>query len=201
MIQKYGYLGSIYMLICLIYTKLFFKKAKIIRLPIDIRYKKGINFGKNLITGKNCRIESVYGEKDSIVIGNNVQINDNVHITGMQQVIIKDNVLIASRVYISDCTHGEYRKGEISLPNEIVSERKLKSKPVLIEENVWLGEGVCVLPGVTIGKNSIIGANSVVTKDIPENSIAVGIPAIIIKKFNIANGRWEKIEKNNYFGN
>lgn len=193
MIQRYGYFGSFYMLVCLIYTKLFFKKAKIVRLPIDIRYRKGIKFGENLSTGRNCRIESVLGKENSIVIGDNVQMNDNVHITGMDEVIIKDNVLIASRVYISDCSHGEYKEGEVSMPNEIVSERKLKSNPVLIEENVWLGEGVAILPGVRIGKNSIIGANSVVTKYIPENSIAVGTPAIIVKKYNERTERWEKV--------
>lgn len=193
MIQRYGYFGSFYMLVCLIYTKLFFKKAKIVRLPIDIRYRKGIKFGEHLSTGRNCRIESVLGKENSIVIGDNVQMNDSVHITGMDEVIIKDNVLIASRVYISDCSHGEYKEGEVSMPDEIVSERSLNSNPVLIEENVWLGEGVAVLPGVRIGKNSIIGANSVVTKSIPENSIAVGAPAIIIKKYNERTERWEKV--------
>jgi acetyltransferase-like isoleucine patch superfamily enzyme len=55
----------------------------------------------------------------------------------------------------------------------------------VIEDNVWIGESVVILPGVTIGKNSIIGANAVVTKSIPENSIAGGNPARIIKKIEI----------------
>lgn len=193
MIKKYGIIGSFYMFICLIYTKLFFKQAKIIRLPIDIRYKKGIKFGKDFITGKNCRIESILGLNNSIIIGDNVQINDNVHITGLKRVEIKDNVLIASRVYISDCSHGKYSGVESSYPKEIVTKRELEFKPVLIGENVWLGEGVCILPGVTIGNNSIIGASSVVTKDIPENCIAVGIPAKIIKKYDMKNRIWEKV--------
>ena len=54
---------------------------------------------------------------------------------------------------------------------------------VIIKKNAWLGEGVAVMPGVTIGENSVIGANAVVTKDIPDNSIAVGIPAKVIKQF------------------
>ncbi|MFK2395474.1 DapH/DapD/GlmU-related protein [Bacteroides fragilis] len=53
----------------------------------------------------------------------------------------------------------------------------------MIKKNAWLGEGVAVMPGVTIGENSVIGANAVVTKDIPDNSIAVGIPAKVIKQF------------------
>lgn len=59
--------------------------------------------------------------------------------------------------------------------------RRLGCKgPIIIEDNVWLCEGVVVLSGVRIGKSSIIGANSVVTHDIPPYSIAVGIPAKVI---------------------
>ena len=60
--------------------------------------------------------------------------------------------------------------------------RKLYSKgPVIIEDNVWIGEGVAILPNVIIGENSIIGANAVVTKDIPRNSVVGGNPAKIIR--------------------
>lgn len=59
-----------------------------------------------------------------------------------------------------------------------------KPKPVIIEENVWIGEGVKVLKGVTIGKNSVIGAGSVVTKSIPDNVIAAGNPCKVIKQIN-----------------
>jgi maltose O-acetyltransferase len=54
-------------------------------------------------------------------------------------------------------------------------------KPIVLEDNVWLGGGVIVLPGVTIGENSVIGAGAVVTKDVPANSIAVGNPARVIR--------------------
>ena len=64
-------------------------------------------------------------------------------------------------------------------------DRPLISKGcVVIEDNVWLGDNVCVLPGVTIGKGSVIGANSVVTHSIPPYSIAVGTPAKIVLKDN-----------------
>jgi maltose O-acetyltransferase len=55
------------------------------------------------------------------------------------------------------------------------------AKPIVIEDNVWLGGAVTVLPGVTIGENSVIGAGSVVTKDVPANSVAVGNPARVIR--------------------
>ena len=60
----------------------------------------------------------------------------------------------------------------------------------MIEENVWLGDGVCVLPGVTIGKGSIIGANAVVNKNIPAYCIAAGVPAKVIKKFDEQLKQW-----------
>lgn len=55
------------------------------------------------------------------------------------------------------------------------------AKPIVLEDNVWLGGGVIVLPGVTIGENSVIGAGAVVTKDVPANSIAVGNPARVVR--------------------
>ena len=59
-----------------------------------------------------------------------------------------------------------------------------KNKPIVIEDNVWLGGNVVVKKGVIIGRNSVIGMNSVVTKDIPANCIAIGNPAVVVKQFN-----------------
>ncbi|MNH41091.1 putative acetyltransferase [compost metagenome] len=80
-----------------------------------------------------------------------------------------------------------------SCPESIPRTRPYKTSKVVIEDNVWIGEMVSILPGVTIGRGTIIGANSVVTKDLPPNVIAVGSPAIPIKKYNFINDKWEKI--------
>ena len=69
----------------------------------------------------------------------------------------------------------------------------LDSRPVFIEDNVWIGEFVSVLPGVRIGEGSVIGTMSVVTHDIPPFSIAVGSPARVIKRFNFATSCWERV--------
>lgn len=193
-INQYGLLGIIKMLINLIRTKLTFQNARIIRFPIDIRGKKYIQVSKGFTTGVGCRIEA-YPKTDKKVLffGENFQMNDYVHITAMQSVKIGNNVLLASKIYISDCSHGTYSGNENdSHPDSIPHDRPLSSKPVAIEDNVWLGEFVSVLPGVTIGKGSIVGANSVVSKNLPPYVIAVGTPAKPIKKFNFETNKWEK---------
>lgn len=193
--QQYGFLGLIKMVFNIIRTKLLFKDARIIRFPIDVRGRKYIDVSEGFTTGPGCRLEAYpVNNKKTLFIGRNVQINDYVHITAMENVQIGNNVLMASKIYISDCSHGSYSGDSYdSNPNSSPIDRPLFSKPVIIEDNVWLGEFVSVLPGVTIGKGSIIGANSVVSKSIPKNVIAVGSPARPIKKFNFETQKWEKI--------
>jgi len=191
--ETYGFGGIVKLFMFYIKTKILFPEARLIRFPITIRGKKFIYFGRELTTGVGCRLEAFPNKERSIVlkIGNNVQINDYVHITAMKSVIIGDNVLMASKIYISDCTHGFYGKNGNSSPEEIPVLRDYDINPVEISDNVWIGESVSILPGVVIGKGAIIGANSVVTKSIQEYSIAVGNPARVIKKFNFINKRWE----------
>nr|WP_314081709.1 DapH/DapD/GlmU-related protein [uncultured Leptotrichia sp.] len=176
-------------------TKIFFPKARLIRFPFDIRGKKYIKYGKNFTTGTGCRIEAYKfdGKVPNLEIGDNVQINDYVHFSCAESLIIGDNVLIASKVYITDLNHGNYSGKEQSNPQEIVKERKIYTKPVKIENNVWIGENVSILPGVEIGENAILGANSVVTKNVPKNSIVAGNPAKVIKVYNKNTGEWEKV--------
>lgn len=195
MLERYGFIGFVKLVLSYIHTKLFYRKSRLIRLPFDVRNKSNIDFGDQLTTGIGCRIET-FPESKKIVLkfGKNVQLNDYVHITAMNSVTIGDNVLMASKIFISDCTHGNYSgDANDSNPDSIPIDRPLSSKPIIIEDNVWLGEFVSVLPGVTIGKGTIVGANSVVSKDLPKYVIAVGSPAKPIKRFNFSTQRWEKI--------
>lgn len=110
-----------------------------------------------------------------IRIGNYCLISPGVRISSAQSISIGDNCMFAANVYISDSDwHGIY--------NRIRPFRC--TKPVVLENNVWLGESVIVNKGVRIGENSVVGAGSVVTKDIPANSIAAGNPARVIKSIN-----------------
>ena len=154
-------------------------------------------YGLGLTTGVGCRLEAFTVNDDKhkrIVFGNNVQINDYVHISAIEKVDIGDNVLMASHVYISDNSHGQYKGVEgDTAPSVPPIKRPYFVAPVKIGNNVWLGEGVIVMPGVTIGDGCVIGAHSIVNKDIPANTVAVGSPAKIVKKYNENLKVWEKV--------
>lgn len=195
--STYGFFGCFRLLISVVYTRIFFKQAKLIRLPFDIRNRKYVKIGEKFVTGFSCRIEAYpmdIRNSNCIKIGDNVQINDYVHISGIQSVCIGNNVLIASKVFISDNNHGSYNMSYSDNPLSIPKERDLTSKPILIEDNVWLGESVCVLPGVTIGKGAIVGALSVVTKNVEPYTIVAGNPSKIIKRFNFETEKWENFK-------
>ncbi|MXV17394.1 acyltransferase [Hufsiella ginkgonis] len=144
-----------------------------------------ISVGDNFMCLGNLRIGAYSKHNKStfnptIVIGNGVSINFYCHISCINKIIIGDNVLMASKIFITDHYHGEIDERAIKISPSL---RELVSKgPVIIENNVWIGEGVVILPGVTIGENSIIGANSVVTKSFPRNSVIGGIPAKVIRQ-------------------
>lgn len=140
-----------------------------------------IGDGCTFESGLQLAARNIGSHRPRIVIGNNCLIRHNAHITAIDSIIIGDNLLTGTNVFITDNSHGE--------SNEVMSKippvgRPIFSKgPVKIGNNVWLGNNVCILPGVTIGDGVIVGANSVVTKSIPNNAIAAGVPAKIIKQF------------------
>lgn len=121
----------------------------------------------------------------SLKIGSDCIFGFSNHIVAACSVYIEDKVLTANNVYISDNIH-EYENIEIPIMDQPI---KFK-KAVRIGSGSWLGENVCVI-GACVGKNSVIGANSVVTKDIPNFSLAVGAPARVVKSFNKVTKKWE----------
>lgn len=173
----------------------FLKKAgKNLRIyrPLKITGLKNISLGNNVTIGykswvsassisvnKNCNISF----EDGATIGN------FAHIFGTENITIGENVLIADKVYISDNLH-EFE--DVNIP--IINQGIKQVNKVVIGSGTWIGENVCII-GASIGKNAVIAANAVVTKDIPDYCVATGIPAKIIKRYNIDTKTWEKIKK------
>lgn len=102
-------------------------------------------------------------------------------------VAIGNNVLIAQNIVMSGLNHG-YE--DINLPP---SEQDVTCKQIIINDNVWIGANSVITAGVTLGKHCVIGAGSIVTKSIPEYSVAVGNPAKIIKKYNTISKNWDSV--------
>lgn len=160
-----------------------------------IRYKmrllkgaKYITIGKNSHFGVQAELTAwdAFGEDKftpSIEIGDNVSIGSYCHITAINRIVIGNGVLTGRWVTITDNSHGTT---DIEILNMFPVKRPLTSKgPVVIEDNVWIGDKATILPGVTIGKGSVIGANAVVSKEVPPYSIAVGNPIRIIDNHHI----------------
>lgn len=194
--NKYSFTDKLQLVWWVLRTKLIEKRARLFRFPMIIRGRQYINFGEKLTTGVGCRFDCFSGKdpnKAKLIFGKNIQINDYVHIVAMNRIEIGDNVLMASHIFISDNSHGSYKCNlEDSDPRIPPTEREYVTAPIKIGKNTWIGEGVCIMPGVTIGEGCVIGAHSVVSKSIPNYSIAVGAPARIVKKYNFNTNHWEK---------
>ena len=110
---------------------------------------------------------------ENIHIGKNFYANHNLSILDGGKVTIGDYVFIAPNVVITTAGH--------ALDQEQRDKGYEIALPICIGNHVWIGANVCILPGVTIGNNVVIGAGSVVTKNIPDNVIAVGNPCKILR--------------------
>ncbi len=107
-------------------------------------------------------------------IGKRVFINHACTFLDIGGITIEDDVQIGPNVNV--LTEGH--------PLDPAERRKLIVTPVVIKRNAWIGAAATILPGVTVGENSVVAAGSVVTKDVPDNSVVVGIPAKVIKKLD-----------------
>lgn len=173
----------------LILTKIQFPGARLVRRPLYLRGgKRLLRYGKGLTTGYSCRIE-MSGDSPVLVIGDNCKMNDRVHISAHESVVIGDNVLMGSNILITDNSHGSYGEGSEG-PEVAPDDREITTSPVRIGDNVWIGEFVSVLPGVTIGDGAVVGSHSVVTHDVEPNTVVAGNPARPLKRWDVAANAW-----------
>lgn len=106
---------------------------------------------------------------DHVTMGDNVYINANCLMMARGGITIENDVMIAANVQLISNNHDEYNR------------QILTCKEINIKKGVWIGAGATIMPGVTVGKYAIVGAGAIVTKDVPDYSVVVGVPARVIK--------------------
>lgn len=172
------------------------------------RFKKYSTFGKELVVSakSNCQAERaglihigdyciIIGKLESqsngkITIGDYTAIHEHSIVGSVERVDIGSYVMISNHVHIYDNNNHPVDPDErrnICLQGHYSDASKWKhavSAPIVIEDDVWIGEYVTILKGVTVGKGSVIASHSVVTKDVPPYTIAAGNPARIVKEIN-----------------
>ena len=141
----------------------------------------GVALSAGMVPGQECISKVV------VSIGDRCLIGRGSGIVGHLSIEIGNDVWTGHHVYITDQNHG-YE--DVTRP---ISQQSQPERSVVIGDGSWLGHGAVVLPGVTIGKHVVIGANSVVTKDIPDFSVAVGSPARVIRQYDETLG-WVNVD-------
>jgi acetyltransferase-like isoleucine patch superfamily enzyme len=163
------------------------KDSSLLR-PFRVDGYDGIQIGDRTVFQSGawifCGSMGINKSEPKLRIGSRCEFGFNNHISAVRHIEIGDDVLTANNVYIADNIH-EYEN--ISLPIKLQG-TKFKNS-VLIGSGSWLGENAVII-GASVGRNSIIGANSVVTKDIPDYCVAVGIPAKVIRRYDINTSKW-----------
>ncbi|WP_019616889.1 sugar O-acetyltransferase [Psychromonas ossibalaenae] len=146
--------------------------------PTEMRERQEIMKTLFAEIGDNCYIEPPLQANWGIHthLGNNVYANFNLTLVDDTHIFIGDYVMIGPNVTIATAGH--------PIDPELRWKITQFNIPVNIGNNVWIGANSVVLPGVSIGENSVIGAGSVVTKDIPENVVAVGNPCRVLRAIN-----------------
>jgi acetyltransferase-like isoleucine patch superfamily enzyme len=165
----------------------------------DLRRGKHIFIGERVVIyqahegGPVELSDGVHLHRDSIIetgAGGSVFIGPDTHIQPRCQFsAYKGSIHIGRGVQIAPfCAFYPYDHGMD--PNSSISQQPITSKGgILVDDDAWLGVGACVLDGVRIGKGAVIGAGSVVTSDVPDYAIAVGVPARVVKsRFDLATG-------------
>lgn len=133
-------------------------------------YRK-FSLGKRSVVESFCCINNAVGD---VIIGDDTRIG--IHNTIIGPVTIGNHVNLAQGITVTALNHNFK---DTSL---LIDEQGFSTKPIVIEDDVWIGANAVILPGVTIGKHVVVAAGAVVTKDVPDNTIVGGVPAKEIKK-------------------
>jgi len=195
--KLYG-LGTFYCrLKAVVFYRFVFKefgKGSYIRSPLLILNPAFVSIGERVAIREGVRLEVVvdsHHRKPELLVGNGSSFEQNVHVVCHSRVRIGENVAIAANCCIVDVTH-PYENVHDNVP--IVARIRDDDSFVEIGDFTLIGFGTVILPNVRIGKRVVIGSNSVVSRDIPDYSIAAGSPARVIKRYDAATGGWVRVQ-------
>jgi acetyltransferase-like isoleucine patch superfamily enzyme len=175
--RRFGHFGE-GSVICFPVTTIF--NERYIRIGTQTMIGPNVALSAGMVEGQLCLTDPV------VSIGDRCLIGRGSGIVGHLSIVIEDDVWTGHHVYITDQNHGyEDATRPISLQTQ-------EERPVRIGAGRWIGAGTVVLPGAEIGRHVTIGANSVVTGRIPDYSVAVGVPARVIKRLT-ETGEWESV--------
>lgn len=144
-----------------------------IRWPFEGSGFERIFIGEEVVLNAGCGLGT--GKHGQIRIGNGTAVTERLHIWAEESVTIGERVLIAHNVQIHDSSH---RASDLRIA--IRDQGMCGTRPVEIKDGAWLGANAVILSGVTIGRNAVVGANAVVTSDVPDFAVAVGVPARVL---------------------
>lgn len=135
----------------------------------DIRLQKGVGLDHGVVL-----LSSGARKADKLVMGRDCYVNRYTIFDAHEHIEVGARAMFGPHCYITDADHS-FEAGRA------VMDQPMRSAPVIIGDEAWLGAHVVVLPGVRIGRGAVIGANSIVSKNIPDNAIAVGAPARVVR--------------------
>jgi acetyltransferase-like isoleucine patch superfamily enzyme len=143
-------------------------------------YRK-FSLGKRSVIESFCCINNAVGD---VIIGDDTRIG--IHNTIIGPVTIGNHVNLAQGITVTALNHN------FKDTSRRIDEQGFSTKPIVIEDDVWIGANAVILPGVTIGKHVVVAAGAVVTKDVPDNCIVGGVPAKMMKRLTPENTLYNK---------
>ena len=161
--------------------------------PLFLAGLKKIKLGSNILIRDGARIEAI--AKGSIIIGDDVSIEQYCHLTSAGTLTIGSNSTLSFDVMITTIDH------EYQIIDKHILQQPYIVSDTYIGDNCFIGSGAKIQAGVRLGKQCIVGANSVVRGVFPDYCVIVGAPAKIVKRFNPTTNLWEKVNPDGSFKN
>ena len=192
--------NSVHDLFCRLKTRLYYRgffahigEGSAIHKPMMLSNPRYMSLGRNVIIRKGVRLEAILSDVRNpphLEIGDNVNIEQNVHIVCHSRIVIGNDVSITGPCAIVDVNHPyESLDSHTKIGARISSDRSF----VEIGEGSFLGFGAVILPNVRIGRSCVVGSNAVVTRDVPDRSVVAGNPAKVIRQYNDVRGEWMRV--------